>query len=83
MRALRSLGRFEEAQGAIERVLELDPTNVRYWTNKADNFYRLGRYREAASAAEHALTLDEEYPPARRIHEKAVRLMYQRKKKGK
>jgi len=50
---------------------------------KADNLYRLGRYREAVSASESALRLDEEYPPARRIHEKAMRAMYQQKRKKK
>ena len=83
MAALRGLGCFEEAREAIDRVLDLDPTNVRFWTIKADNLYRLERYREAVSVAERALNIDEEYPPARRIHEKAMRLMYQHKGKRK
>jgi tetratricopeptide (TPR) repeat protein len=83
MRALRGLGRYEEALDAIDRVLELDPKDPRTWTFKADTFYRLGRYREAASAAEHALLFDQEYAPARRIHERALKLMYQRKEKKK
>ena len=43
--------------------------------------YRLGRYRDSAQAAERALHYNQEFAPARRIHEKAVRLMYQRKEK--
>jgi tetratricopeptide (TPR) repeat protein len=81
MRALRALGRFEEASEAIDRFLELVPDDERIWTIKADNMYRLGRYRESAQAAERALHYNQEFAPARRIHEKAVRLMYQRKEK--
>jgi tetratricopeptide (TPR) repeat protein len=81
MRALRALGRFAEAQSAIERCLELAPNDARFWTTKADNLFRLERFREAAQAAEHALHFDTQYAPARRIHEKAVRMMYQRKTK--
>jgi tetratricopeptide (TPR) repeat protein len=81
--ALRGLGLFETATEAIEHVLELDPTNVRYMMIKADNLYRLQRYREAVSASELALQIDDEYPPALRIHEKAIRAMYQHKRKKK
>ena len=81
MRALRALGRFEEASEAIDRFLELVPDDERIWTIKADNMYRLGRYRDSAQAAERALHYNQEFAPARRIHEKAVRLMYQRKEK--
>jgi tetratricopeptide (TPR) repeat protein len=81
MRTLRALGRFEEACEAIDRLLELTEADGRLWSIKADNLYRLARYREAAQAAEHALRLMPQYPPARRIHEKALRLMYQRKEK--
>jgi len=83
MCALRGLGRFEEAGEAIDRVLEFDPTNVRYLMIKADNLYRQQLYRKAVSVAEDALQIDDEYPPARRIHEKAMRMMYQYKKKKK
>src|SRR5258708_6532939 len=78
--ALVHLNRLYEA---INRMLEFDPTNARYWTIKADHLYRLQRYREAVSAAERALQIDDEYPPARRIHEKAMRMMYQQKKRKK
>ncbi len=81
MRALRSTGRFAEARQAIERVLEFEPENVYYLTIKADTLYRLEDYRQAAATAQLALRLDSSYAPARRIHEKAVRLMYQRKEK--
>lgn len=80
MRGLRGLGRFEEANNALDYLLELDPTNVRFMTMKADTLYRLERYREAASIAARALKLDRDYAPAQRLHEKAVKLMYQRKK---
>ena len=79
MRSWRGMGMYEEANEAIDRVLELDPNNVRFWTLKADTLYRLERYREAVNAAERAVRIDQEYPPARRIREKAVKLMYQRK----
>jgi tetratricopeptide (TPR) repeat protein len=81
MRSWRGLGEYEEANTALDQVLELDPRNVRFWTMKADTLYRLGRYREAVNAAERAVRIDQDYPPARRIREKAVRLMYQRKEK--
>jgi len=81
MRTLRALGRFEEASEAIDRLLELIADDEQLWTIKADNLYRLERYREAALAAEQALHYNQQYAPARRIHEKAVRLMYQRKGK--
>jgi tetratricopeptide (TPR) repeat protein len=82
MRGLRGVGHYEEALAALDRVLELDTSNVRYWTLKADTLYRLERYREAAKIAEHAVRMYSDYPPARRIREKSVRMMYQRKKKS-
>jgi predicted RNA polymerase sigma factor len=57
--------------------------NIRYLMIRADNLLRLERYREAVLAAERALQFDHEYGPARRIHEKAARLMYQQKRKKK
>jgi len=63
----------------LSRLLEMDSSNVRFWTLKADTLYRLERYREAVSAAERATRLDLDYPPAHRIHDKAIRLMYQKK----
>ncbi|HEY7414426.1 MAG TPA: tetratricopeptide repeat protein [Ktedonobacteraceae bacterium] len=79
MRALRGQGRFEEANTILDHLLEMDVSNVRFWTLKADTLYRLERYREAVSAAERATRLDLDYPPAHRIHDKAIRLMYQKK----
>ena len=81
MRALRGLGKFEEANLALDQVLELDPGNVRFITMKADTLYRLKRYRQAAHSAQQAISLDSEYPPAHRIREKALKLMYQHKDK--
>jgi len=81
MRSWRGLGEYEEANTALDQVLELDTRNVRFWTMKADTLYRLERYREAVNAAERAVRIDQDYPPARRIREKAVRMMYQRKEK--
>jgi tetratricopeptide (TPR) repeat protein len=83
MRGLRGVGHYEEALSALEHVIELDASNVRFWTIRADMLYRLERYREAAKIAERAVRLDLDYPPARRIREKAVRMMYQRKDKKK
>jgi tetratricopeptide (TPR) repeat protein len=81
MRTLRALGRFEEASAPINHLLELYPNDERILTIKADNLFRLGNYRESARVAKRALYFDVTYHPARRIHEKAVRLMYQRKVK--
>ncbi|GCE13832.1 tetratricopeptide repeat protein [Tengunoibacter tsumagoiensis] len=83
VRSLRGLGEFAEANIALDRLLELDANNPRFWTLKADTLYRLERYREAVTIAERARRLDMEYQPARRIHEKALKLMYQRKEKKK
>ena len=79
MRALRGQGEFEEANEVLDRMLEMDNSNVRFWTLKADTLYRLEHYREAVSAAERATRLDPDYPPAHRIYDKAIRLMYQKK----
>ncbi len=81
VRALRGMGNFEEANEACEPLFSLVLDSERYWTLKADTLYRLERYREAAAAADVALRINTEYPPARRIREKSLQLMYQRKKK--
>ncbi|HTK06599.1 MAG TPA: tetratricopeptide repeat protein [Ktedonobacteraceae bacterium] len=81
MRGLRALGKFDDALDALNHLLALDALNVRNWTFKADTLYRLARYREAVNAGSQALQLDPEFPPAIRIHEKALRLMYQRKER--
>lgn len=83
MRGLRSLGQFTEANDALDHLIALDLSNVRFMTIKADTLYRLERYREAVTIAERAMRLDQEYPPARRIYEKSLRMMYQRKEKKK
>lgn len=83
MRGLRSLGQFIEANDALDHLIALDLSNVRFITIKADTLYRLERYREAVTIAERAMRLDQEYPPARRIYEKSLRMMYQRKEKKK
>ncbi len=83
VRGLRGLGKFAEANKALDRLLELEGADVRFWTLKADTLYRMERYREAVQAAEHACRVDSEYLPAQRIYEKSLRLMYQRKDKWK
>ncbi len=83
MRSLRGLGQFEEANAVLDQLLALDSSNVYFWTLKADTLYRLERYREAASIAERAKRIAPDYPPALRIHEKALKLMYQRKERKK
>jgi tetratricopeptide (TPR) repeat protein len=83
MRSLRSLGQFTEANDALDRLIALDLSNVRFMTIKADTLYRLERYREAVTIAERAMRLNQDYPPARRIYEKSLRMMYQRKEKKK
>ena len=83
MRGLRGLGKFAEANKALDRLLELETADVGFWTLKADTLYRMERYREAVHAAEHACRINAEYAPAQRIYEKSLRLMYQRKDKWK
>jgi len=83
IRGLRGLGKFTEANKALDRLLELESADVRFWTLKADTLYRMERYRDAVNAAEHACRINAEYPPAQRIYEKSLRLMYQRKDKWK
>lgn len=79
-RGLRGMGEFEKANVALEHLLELDPHDVRFMTMKADTLYRLRRYREAAITAARAIKLDHNYPPAQRLHEKSIKLMYQQKR---
>jgi len=81
MRGLRGLGKFAEANEALDRLLELEEADVRFWTLKADTLYRMERYRDAVQAAEQACFIDAEYSPAQRIYQKSLRLMYQRKDK--
>lgn len=83
MRSLRGLGQFEEANEVLDQLLALDGSNVHFWTLKADTLYRLERYREAAAIAERARRIAPDYPPVLRIHEKALKLMYQRKERKK
>jgi tetratricopeptide (TPR) repeat protein len=75
IRGLRGMGRFEEANIALDRLLALEPDDVRFVTMKADTLYRLHNYREAATVAAHALRLDRHYFPARRLREKATKLL--------
>ncbi|GER88652.1 hypothetical protein KDW_28140 [Dictyobacter vulcani] len=79
-RSLRGLGQFAEANEAIDHLVAMDASNVRILTMKADSLFRLGRYREAIVSADRAKRLSPDYAPARRIYEKSLRLMYQRKK---
>jgi tetratricopeptide (TPR) repeat protein len=81
VRSLRGAAKFEEANEALEHLLDLDPDNVRFWTFKADTLYRLLRYRESIATADHAIYLRPDYAPARRIREQALKRMYQRKRK--
>jgi tetratricopeptide (TPR) repeat protein len=83
VRGLRGLGHFEDANLALDRLLELEPSDVRFWTFKADTLFRIERYREAVSAAEYARRINADYPPAQRVYEKSLRLMYQRKDRWK
>ena len=47
--ALRGTSHFEEANEVVEQVLEFEPTNVRYWTIKADNLYSCLLYTSDAA----------------------------------
>jgi len=55
---LAELDRHEEALGAYEQVLTLDPINARAWYFKGFILGRLKRHEEALAAYEQALTLD-------------------------
>jgi tetratricopeptide (TPR) repeat protein len=81
MRSCRGMGMYNDANQAFDRLLELDPSNIQFWTFKADTLYRLERYREAVHIAERAVQFDMDYAPARRVHEKALKMMYQKKEK--
>ncbi|MDQ6659507.1 MAG: tetratricopeptide repeat protein [Chloroflexota bacterium] len=72
-RALRGLGRFNEADQALDRLLEFVPDDVRFWTMKADTLYRLELYAESAEIVDAALSIDADYRPAIRLYKKLMR----------
>jgi tetratricopeptide (TPR) repeat protein len=82
MRAWRGLGQYAEANETLDQLLQLDPANVRFWTLKADTLHRLERYREAVRCSEHAVRLDMDYAPARRIYEKSLKQVQQKREKA-
>ena len=75
--------KWEELVPVAQEAIKANPDEKELYQMLGQAQRYLGRYREAVNASESALRLDEEYPPARRIHEKAMRAMYQQKRKKK
>lgn len=56
------LGRYEDAEAAYRRAIELDPADALPWNNLGDLLrYHLGRYDEAEEAYRRAIELDADY----------------------
>ena len=61
---LRTLGRFEEAEGEMRRAVELDPLTRHFAYQLARVLACAGRPADAAEQFEKQLALDSVYPPA-------------------
>jgi tetratricopeptide (TPR) repeat protein len=57
-------GQYAEALRVLERLCELDPSDMGNWTNRANELNMLGRYEEAISMADRALSSDKDEPVA-------------------
>ncbi len=49
---------FEEVLTALERAIQLDPDNARFYRSKGDSLWRLARYEEALEAFEQGIRRD-------------------------
>jgi tetratricopeptide (TPR) repeat protein len=58
------LGRYEESIEAYDRALQLDPSDVRAWTEKGKALRSLGRGREAVLSYDRALEIDPDHASA-------------------
>ena len=56
--ALLDQGKYDEALQAYDKAIELDPTFVIAWTNKASVLLKLGMYNECLQASEKVIQLD-------------------------
>ena len=52
------LGRHEEALGALDRAIELDPKVPEIWKYKGESLQKLGRHRDALQALEQVIGLN-------------------------
>lgn len=56
--------RHAEALGVLERLCELEPSDIGHWTNRGFELMMLGRYDEAMPMIERALEYDKDEPVA-------------------
>lgn len=57
-------GKYEEAEGAFQQALYMDPQNEYAHNNLSGMFFRLGEYEEALLHAENALKCNDKMPQA-------------------
>jgi tetratricopeptide (TPR) repeat protein len=63
-RLLDLAGRHQASLNVLERLCELEPSDVGHWTNRSFELILLGRYEEAMPMVETALSLDKDEPVA-------------------
>ncbi len=63
-RLLDLAGRHEASLKVLERLCELEPSDVGHWTNRGFELIMLGRFEEAMPMVEKALSLDKDEPVA-------------------
>ncbi|MGV8126211.1 MAG: tetratricopeptide repeat protein [Methanothrix sp.] len=59
--ALSSLGKYDEAIQAYDKVIELKPDYVEAWSNKGNALYDQGKYDEAIQAYDEAIRFNPNY----------------------
>lgn len=57
-------GRYAESLGVLERLCELEPSDLGHWTNKGYELTMVGRYDDALAALDRALAYDPDEPIA-------------------
>ncbi|MBE2899606.1 hypothetical protein DNK57_02015 [Methanothermobacter thermautotrophicus] len=67
---LGELGRYDEALGCFEKVLEINPEDHRAWYMKGEVLEKLGRCEEALESYRKALKLKPEYNEAKKALKK-------------
>ena len=55
-------GKYEEAIEAYTKAIEINPTNVMIYTDRADAYFRTARYNEALFAAEQSERIARKFP---------------------
>lgn len=63
-RLLDMAGRHEASLKVLERLCDLEPSDVGHWTNRSFELIMLERYEEAMPMVEKALSLDKDEPVA-------------------